>query len=148
MTRIYVDADACPVKLEVYRVARRNQVDVILVSNSALRIPNEPGIRFQLVAGDFDAADDWIIEHIRGGDIVITSDIPLAARCLEKGSSVLGNTGKPFTENNIGPAIAMRSLFADLRDTGIVTSGPPPIKKRDRSRFLQNLEEMIQALKR
>jgi uncharacterized protein YaiI (UPF0178 family) len=145
---IFVDADACPVKQEVYRVARRYRLDVTLVANSWMRVPSEQWIALEVVANGFDAADDWIVERVQPDDIVVTADIPLASRCLNRGARVLGPTGKPFTENNIGQAIATRDLLADLRGAGEVTGGPPPLKKSDRSRFLQQLDEAIQAIRR
>jgi uncharacterized protein YaiI (UPF0178 family) len=148
MLHIFVDADACPVKQEVYRVARRYRLDVTLVANSWMRVPNERWIALEVVENGFDAADDWIVERVQPDDIVVTADIPLASRCLDRGARVLGPTGKPFTENNIGQAVATRDLLADLRGAGEVTGGPPPLKKSDRSRFLQQLDEAIQAIRR
>ncbi len=148
MLHIFVDADACPVKQEVYRVASRYNLDVTLVANSWMRVPNEPWLALEVVEGGFDAADDWIAEHVQPHDIVITADILLANRCLKKDACVIGPTGKPFTDNNIGEAVATRDLLAILRDTGKVTGGPPPLKKRDRSRFLQQLDEVIQTIRR
>jgi uncharacterized protein YaiI (UPF0178 family) len=148
MLHIFVDADACPVKQEVYRVARRYRLDVTLVANSWMRVPNEGWVALEVVENGFDAADDWIVERVQPDDIVVTADIPLASRCLDRGARVLGPTGKPFTENNIGQAVATRDLLADLRGAGEVTGGPPPLKKSDRSRFLQQLDEAIQAIRR
>ena len=148
LLQIFVDADACPVKQEVYRVAGRLHLDVTLVANSWMRVPNEPGIALKVVDDGFDAADDWIVEHVQPHDIVVTADIPLASRCLEKGARVIGTTGKPFTEDNIGQAVATRDLLSELRDAGEITGGPPPLKKRDRSRFLQQLDEVIQSIRR
>lgn len=148
MLHIFVDADACPVKQEVYRVAGRCQLDVTLVANARMRIPNERGIALQVVADGFDAADDWIVEHVQPFDIVVTADIPLAHRCLQKGARVIGPTGKPFTEDNIGQAVATRGLLSELREAGEITGGPPPLTKRDRSRFLQQLDNVIQAIRR
>ena len=148
MLHIFVDADACPVKSEVYRVARRYQLDVTLVANSWMRIPDEGWIELEVVGNDFDAADDWIVEHLQPDDIVITADIPLASRCLKGGASVIGTTGKPFTENNIGLSVATRDLLTELRGAGEITGGPPPLEKRDRSRFLQRLDEVIQSIRR
>jgi len=145
---IYVDADACPVKQEVYRVARRYQLRVTVVANSRMQVPDEPGIRLEVVEGGLDVADDWIVERVEAGDIVITGDIPLASRCLKRRALVLGTTGKPFTENNIGQVLATRGLMADLRDAGALTGGPAPIEQRDRSRFLQRLDEMVQSVRR
>ncbi len=148
MLNIFVDADACPVKQEVYRVASRYGLTVTLVANSWMRIPHEKRITLEIVGGEPDAADDWIVEHVQSDDIVITADIPLASRCLQKGAHVLGLTGKAFTENNIGPAVATRNLLSELRKAGEMTGGPPPLKKRDRSLFLQKLNEIIQSIDR
>ncbi len=145
---IFVDADACPVKQEVYRVAKRCRLHVTLVANSWMRIPDEEGIVLQVVGDGFDAADDWIAEQVEAQDIVITADIPLASRCLKKEAHVIGPTGKPFTENNIGDALATRELMAELRDAGEIGGGPPPFQKRDRSNFLQKLNEVIQLIRR
>ncbi len=148
MQHIFVDADACPVKKEVYRVASRYRLDVTLVTNSWMRVPNERWIALEVVADGFDAADDWIVEHVQPSDIVVTADIPLASRCLKGGARVIGPTGKPFTEENIGDAVAIRDLLSDLRGAGEITGGPPPLTKRDRSRFLQNLDNVIQSIRR
>lgn len=148
MLEILVDADACPVKREVYRVARRYGLHVTLVANSAMRVPDEVWIRLVVVGEGFDAADDWIAERAGPGDIVITADIPLARRCLQKGARVLGPTGKPFTEAGIGNAMATRELMAELRGAGLVTGGPPPLTQRDRSRFLQKLDETVHLIRR
>jgi hypothetical protein len=148
LLHIFVDADACPVKGEVYRVARRCRLSVTLVANAWMRVPDDPRIELRVVEDDIDSADDWIVDHIGIDDILITADIPLADRCLKKGARVLGPTGRPFTEDNIGPALAARNLMAELRDAGAVTGGPPPSGRRDRSLFLQRLDEMIQAIRR
>ena len=148
MLHIFVDADACPVKPEVYRVASRYRLDVTLVANSWMRVPNEPWIALEVVEDGFDAADDWIVKHVQSHDIVITADILLASRCLKEGACVIGTTGKPFTENNIGHSVATRDLLSELRGAGKITGGPPPLKKRDRSRFLQQLDAVIQAIRR
>jgi uncharacterized protein YaiI (UPF0178 family) len=145
---IFVDADACPVKQEVYRTARRYGLDVTLVANSWMRVPQERWISLEVVEGGLDAADDWIVEHVQPHDIVITADIPLASRCLKEGARVLGATGKPFTDDNIGQTVAIRDLLSELRSAGEITGGPPPLKKRDRSRFLQHLDEAIQSIRR
>jgi uncharacterized protein YaiI (UPF0178 family) len=113
-----------------------------------MRVPKERWIALEVVEDGLDAADDWIVEHVKPSDIVVTSDIPLASRCLKKGARVIGPTGKPFTEDNIGQAVATRDLLSELRGTGEMTGGPPPIKKRDRSRFLQQLDEVIQSIRR
>lgn len=148
MLHIFVDADACPVKQEVYRVADRYQLDVTLVANSRMRIPRERRISLEVVEDGLDAADDWIVEHVQPDDIVVTADIPLASRCLKKGAHVIGTNGKPFTEDNIGHVVATRDLLFGLRETGEVTGGPPPLQRRDRSRFLRQLDEVIQSIRR
>lgn len=145
---IYVNADACPVKKEVYRVANRYRLAVTLVANAWMRVPHDGRTRLEVVADGFDAADDWIVEHVQPDDIVVTADILLAGRCLTKGARVMGSTGKPFTEDNIGQAVATRNLLSALRDAGEMMGGPPPMHKKDRSRFLQKLDEMIQAIRR
>lgn len=143
--RVWVDADACPVKPEVFRVAERHALEVVLVAASWMRVPDDPRIRLQVVAGGFDAADDAIAEGCESGDIVITADIPLASRALAKGAAAIGTSGRPFTEDNIGDAMATRALLADLRGAGEVTKGPPPFSPKDRSRFLQALESAVQS---
>ena len=148
MLNIFVDADACPVKEEVYRVAGRYQLNVTLVANSRMRVPDHPGISLVVVKKGLDEADDWIVEHVRHHDIVVTADIPLASLCLKKGASVIGTTGRPFTDDNIGTAVADRDLLSELREAGEITGGPQPLKKRDRSRFLQKLDEAIQSIRR
>jgi len=148
MPHIYVDADACPVKQETYRVAERYGLQVTLVTNSWFRAPDVPWLHIEIVGDGFDAADDWIAERVQPDDVVITSDIPLAGRCLQAGARVIGPTGKPFTEDNIGAALATRELLAELRVMGEVAGGPPPMEKKDRSRFLQQLDQEIQAILR
>ena len=148
MLHIFVDADACPVKQEVYRVAKRCRLNVTLVANSWMRIPHEPGIQLEVVSGAQDAADDWIVDHVGSHDIVVTADIPLANRCLKRGARVISPTGKPFTEDNIGQTVAMRDLLAELRGAGEITGGPPPLTQRDRSLFLQQLDDAIQSVRR
>lgn len=148
MLHILIDADACPVKQEVYRVAKRYGLSVTLVANSWMRTPEEPSIVLEVVTDGFDAADDWIVERVQPDDIVVTADILLASRCLQNGARVIGSTGKPFTEDNIGEAVATRELLAELRVGGELTGGPPPMEKRDRSRFLQQLDEVIQSVRR
>lgn len=148
MLHIFVDADACPVKQEVYRVAKRYNLGVTLVAGSWMRVPEEDSLSLKVVGEGMDAADDWIVEHLEIDDIVITADVPLAARCLEKAASVIGPTGKPFTKDNIGSALATRDLLSTLRDFGEVVGGPPPFEKRDRSRFLHQLDEAINAIRR
>ena len=113
-----------------------------------MRVPKERWITLEVVEDEFDAADDWIVEHVKPHDIVVTADIPLASRCLKKGARVIGPTGKPFTEKNIGQAVATRNLLSELRGAGEITGGPPPLEKRDRSRFLQQLDEVIQSIRR
>jgi uncharacterized protein YaiI (UPF0178 family) len=144
---IFVDADGCPVKEEVYRVARRYGLRVTVVANSRMRIPDGDWARLVVVAGRFDAADDWIFEHVAAHDIVVSGDIPLAARCLEKGAVVLAHRGDEFTHNSIGEALASRALLAELRELGTITGGPAPFHKRDRSRFLQRLDEVIHRVR-
>ena len=146
--RIYVDADACPVKAEVQRVARRHAVPVTLVAGSWMRVPMDPNLHLEVVDRALDAADDWIVEHIEPGDVVITSDIPLAARCLAKGACALGATGREFTESNIGDALATRTLLSDLRGAGEVVRGPAAFDPRDRSRFLQALDLALHRARR
>jgi uncharacterized protein len=149
MLTIYVDADACPVKDEVYRVARRCEMAVKVVANAPLRVPAGPLVEL-IVRPGFGAADDWIADQagLDDGDIVITADIPLAARCLAKGARVLSPKGRPFTDNDIGSALAMRDLMDELRQGGAVTGGPAPMTAKDRSRFLSKLDETINAVRR
>ena len=144
---IYVDADACPVKAEVVKVAVRHELPVTFVANSSLQLPRGARVHMQLVSGAFDAADDWIVAQLQPGDIVITADIPLASQALKNGARVLGPGGKPFTDDNIGNALATRELMADLRAYG-VGGGPPPFAQRDRSRFLQALELVVREASR
>ena len=139
--RILVDADACPVKDEVYKVAWRREVPVTVVSNMRIRVPEHPLIDRVVVGDAFDAADDWIAESADAKTVVITGDILLADRCLKKGATVIGHSGKPFTSASIGGAIATRAIMADLRAGGDVVGGPAPFAKADRSRFLQALDE-------
>ncbi|TNE66407.1 MAG: YaiI/YqxD family protein [Alphaproteobacteria bacterium] len=148
MLEIYVDADACPVKEEVLKVAYRHDLVVHLVSNQWLRMPVGDKVNKVVVDGGFDAADDWIAEHAGVGDICITGDIPLAARCLEKGAAVLGATGRPFTTANIGMALAMRELKSQLRDMGEDRGFNASFTKRDRSQFLSALETEVQKARR
>jgi uncharacterized protein YaiI (UPF0178 family) len=145
---IYVDADACPVKPEIYRVAERHRVKVFVVSNAFLQVPQDPLIERVVVSSGFDAADDWIAERARRGAIVITADIPLASRCVKVGAEVIGPTGKPFTEASIGMALATRNLMEDLRAMGEVSGGPRPFSQKDRSAFLSALDVAINRLKR
>ncbi|MGA9752753.1 MAG: YaiI/YqxD family protein [Acidobacteriota bacterium] len=149
MPEVFVDADGCPVKKEIYRVAGRHGLDVTLASNSRMQVPDETWIRLVVVSGGFDAADDWIVEHAAAGDIVVTADIPLADRCLKKGVRALTPTGKVFTQDSIGEAMASRELLSYLREMGTVTGGPAPFSPKDRSRFLHELDQLIKdALKR
>jgi len=146
--RILVDADACPVKDEVYRVAFRRGVPVKVVSNSRMRVPDHPLVERVLVSDAFDAADDWIADQADARTLVITGDILLADRCLKAGATVIGHNGKPFTSASIGSAIATRAIMADLRAGGDVIGGPAPFAKADRSRFLQALDEALVRLPR
>ena len=146
--QILVDADACPVKNEIYRVAERYGLKVYVVSNSYLGVPRDPRIELVVVSDGFDAADNWIAEHAQAGDIVVTADIPLADRSLKAGAAVIGSTGVPFTSSSIGMAMASRELMSNLRAMGEVTGGPKPMTQRDRSRFLSALDETIQKLRR
>ena len=145
---IYVDADACPVKDEVYRVADRYGLKVFVVSNSPIAVPREPWIERVVVGAGMDAADDWIAERAVYGDIVITADVPLASRGVKAGAAVIAPSGKPFDENSIGLTLATRNLLHDLRSAGEITSGPKPFAPRDRSRFLSALDAAIVKLKR
>ncbi len=147
MLTIYVDADACPVKEEVYRVARRYALRVAVVANAPLRVPADPLVELVVRPG-FGAADDWIAGQAGAGDVVITADIPLAARCLARGGRVLGPKGQPFTENDIGSALAMRDLMDQLRQGGQITGGPAAMTAKDRSRFLSKLDEAAGAVRR
>lgn len=146
---ILVDADACPVKEEIYRVALRHKVPVTVVSNTPFRIPDHPLVRRIVVSDGFDAADDWIAENAGAGCVVVTGDILLADRCLKAGALVIGNNGKPFTAGSIGGAIATRAIMADLRvGADGITGGPAPFGKADRSRFLQELDRVLVKLAR
>jgi len=147
---IYIDADACPVRDETYKVARRHDVPVTVVANSYIRTPREPGISFQMVTDGFDAADDWIAERANADAIVITSDILLAERCLKAGARVLGSNGKEMDDATIGSQIAVRAIMADLRDGADQPNlgGPPPFSHRDQSRFLEALHLMVERMKR
>ncbi|MXO66369.1 YaiI/YqxD family protein [Altericroceibacterium endophyticum] len=145
---ILVDADACPVKEEIYRVAKRYGLPVTIVSNSPIRVPDNQSIRRVVVDDGFDAADDWIAEACAPGSLVITADILLADRCLKQGATVLAPNGKPFTAGSIGGAIATRAIMADLRAGGDQLGGPPPFSKNDRSRFLQELDKAVVQLRK
>jgi uncharacterized protein YaiI (UPF0178 family) len=144
---IYIDADACPVKEETYHVARRYSMRVVVVANAPLRTPSASLVELVVRPG-FGAADDYIVEQLGQGDIVITADIPLAARCLAKDALVLGPKGQPFTDNDIGSALALRDLMDELRQGGTMTGGPSPMLPKDRSRFLSKLDEMINAVRK
>lgn len=144
--RLYVDADACPVKEEVLRVAVRHGLPVVLVGNRWMRGLDHPLIEQVVAAEGLNEADDRIVERIEAGDIVVTADVPLAARCVHKGARGIDPRGKPFDDASIGMALAMRDLMTDLRDSGMVSGGPAAYGKRDRSRFLDGLERLIQAM--
>ena len=145
---IYVDADACPVKEEIYRVTRRHGVKVFVVSNASMRVPAEELVELVVVRSGFDSADDWIVERIGCGDLAVTTDIPLADRCLRKGAKVLGPKGHFFTEEAIGEALATRALLEMLRQGGEIGGGPAPFAKADRSRFLAKLDDALHAIRR
>lgn len=148
MLDIYVDADACPVKDEIYRVADRYELKVWVVANMWMRVPDAPRIELVTVADGLDVADDWIADHVGPGDIAITADIPLAARCVKQGARAIGLSGHPFTEDSIGDTLATRNLMTELRETGEVRGTGRPFTKQDRSHFLQALDTAIQAIKR
>ena len=147
-TRIYVDADACPVKDEIYRVAARHGLPVSVVAGQFIRVPQDPLIERIAAGSGMDAADDWIAERAGRGDIVVTSDIPLASRCVKAGAEVIAPNGKPFTEQSIGMTLAVRNLMTDLRSSGEVTGGPRSFAPRDRSAFLSALDQTIRRLQR
>ncbi len=144
MIAIFVDADACPVKDEVYAVATRHGLRVAVVSNTPIHVPPGSGGQLIVVGQGADAADDWIAANVEPGDVVVTADIPLAARCLEAGARALGPSGHPFTETSIGDALATRALKSELREMGVVAGGPRPLSSHDRSRFLNELERLVQ----
>ena len=148
MPKILVDADACPVKEEIYKVAYRREVPVTIVSNSPIRVPQHPLITREIVSNSFDAADDWIAARADAKSVVVTADILLADRCLKAGATVIAPNGKPFTTSSIGGAIATRAIMADLRGGGDQIGGPPPFGKTDRSRFLSALDEALVRLGR
>jgi len=146
MTRaieIFIDADACPVKDETYKVAQRYGLKTWVVSNAFMQIPSHPRIERVIVDAGPDVADDWIAERVQPGDIVVTNDIPLAERTLQAGGAALGANGRPFTHDSIGSAIAQRALMEQIRSTGEITGGPRPFDRNDRSRFLQALDETV-----
>ena len=148
MLEVYIDADACPVKDEIYRVAERYGLKVWVVANGWMRVPDSPMIERVTVTEGLDVADDWIVTHAGLGDVVVTSDIPLADRCVKKGARVLAPNGRPFTPELIGNDLATRNLLTELRDTGQIRGGGRPFGKQDRSRFLGALDNMIQAIRR
>ena len=147
-TRIYVDADACPVKDEIYRVALRHGVPVSVVAGNFIRVPQDPLIERIAAGSGMDAADDWIVERVKPGDVVVTSDIPLASRCVKAGADVIAPNGKPFTEESIGMTLAVRNLMTDLRSAGEVTGGPRSFAARDRSAFLSALDQTLRRIQR
>jgi uncharacterized protein YaiI (UPF0178 family) len=146
--QIYIDADACPVKGEVYRVAERHALRVAVVANSPIAVPRDAWVRLIVVSGRPDAADDWIAEHATKGDIVITADVPLADRCIKAGASVIAPNGREFTDRSIGMAVATRDLMEQIRSAGGITGGPPAFSRQDRSAFLQTMERVIMRGKR
>ena len=148
MLEVYIDADACPVKDEIYRVAERYGLKVWVVANGWMRVPDSPLIERVTVTEGLDVADDWIVEHAGIGDIVVTADIPLADRCVKRGARVLAPTGRPFTPESIGNDLATRNLLTELRDTGQIRGGGRPFTKQDRSRFLGALDNIVQAIRR
>lgn len=150
MLHIYIDADACPVKDEVYKVAKRYGLEVTLVAASWMRVPAEAWIRLEVVkeTGELDVADDLIVERLGVDDIVVTEDIILASRCLEKEARVLNPRGRVFTPASIGEALATREFMAELREAGTITGGQAPLGKTDRSKFLQQLDQIVNAVKR
>ena len=148
MIKLFIDADGCPVKQEVYKVANRYKLPVAVVANQRLNVPPDSLLDMVVVTDVFDAADDWIVENSGPNDIVITADILLADRCVKKSVRVLGPKGVEFTPDNIGSAVATRELLRDLRDGGGIHGGPAPMDKKARSRFLAKLDEIIQSLKR
>ena len=146
--RIYIDADACPVKDEIYKVAARHALPISVVAGGFIRVPQDPTIERIAAGPGMDAADDWIAEHAGPASIVITSDVPLASRCVKLGASVIAPNGRAFTEESIGMALAVRNLMSDLRSGGESTSGPPPFTPRDRSTFLSALDQAVRRLQR
>ena len=148
MLKIYIDADACPVKDEVYKVAARYDLQVLVVANQWINVPISPKVEMKVVDGGFDAADDWIVENSVASDIVITSDILLADRCVQKKVRVIGSKGEEFTEDNVGSAVANRELMQNLRHMGEMRGGPAPMDKKARSNFLNKLDQVVQSAKR
>ena len=147
-SRIYVDADACPVKDEIYRVAIRHGLSVSVVAGNFIRVPQDPLIECVAAGSGMDAADDWIAARAGPGDIVVTADIPLASRCVKSGADVIAPNGKPFTEESIGMTLAVRNLMTDLRSSGEITGGPRSFSPRDRSTFLSTLDQTIRRIQR
>lgn len=147
-SRIYIDADACPVKDEIYRVAARFKLPVSVVAGNYLRVPQDPLIECIAAGSGMDAADDWIAERAGPSDVVVTADIPLASRCIKRGAAVIAPNGKPFTEQSIGMTLAMRNLMTDLRSSGEITGGPKSFAPRDRSAFLSALDQTIRRIQR
>lgn len=145
---IYVDADGCPVKEEIYKVAERMQIEVVLVANQFMNIPLNKLFRMEVVSSGFDAADDWIVEHVTPRDVVVTGDILLAERCVKKGCRVLGHKGVEYNEDNIGMSVANRELMQNLRHMGENRGGPAPMDKKARSQFLGTLDQILNSLKR
>lgn len=148
MTTLYIDADACPVKDEVYKVAARYGLKTFVVSNAFIQIPKSPLIERMIVDAGPDVADDWIAERATAGDVVITNDIPLAGRVLENAAAAIAPNGRPFTRDSIGSALAQRAIMEHIRSTGEITGGPKPFAAADRSKFLQALDEAIQKIRR
>jgi uncharacterized protein YaiI (UPF0178 family) len=145
---VYVDADACPVKHEIYRVAARHGIKAIVVSNSPIAVPRDPLIERVVVAAGMDEADNWIAARVSRGDIVVTADIPLASRCVKAGAAAIAPNGRAFTEESIGMTLATRNLMDSLRSAGAITGGPKPFAPRDRSNFLSALDQALVRLKR
>ena len=145
MSEVFIDADACPVKKEIYRVAERHGVNVKVVANMPMSVPNAAWIELVVVGDGFDAADDWIVEHAGARDIVVSDDIPLASRCLQKGARVVGSRGREFTEASIGEALATREVLSQLREHGLASGGPAPFGQKDRSRFLDRFDTILRA---
>ena len=148
MHEVFIDADACPVKDETYKVAKRHGFVVWVVANTYVQTPRGEDVRLVTVKSGADAADDWIVEHVGPGDIVVTADIPLASRAMANGARVLGFKGREFTEDSIGDALAGRELSSQLREMGVQTGGPAPFSKQDRSSFLNKLDALAHAVKR
>ncbi|MDP8222083.1 MAG: YaiI/YqxD family protein [Candidatus Lernaella stagnicola] len=143
---LYIDADACPVKNEIYKATEKYNVTVYVVCNSTMNVPIKTRIHLTVVDKGPDEADDWIVENVTEGDIVVTADIPLASRCIKKGARVLDNRGREFTEDSIGSALAARDLNEHLRMMGVIMTGPRPLEKKNRSEFVSKLHQVIQAL--